>query len=97
MAYRHSKKRRKMWSERANTKQDAIRGQNQEAPPDEVDRYLRIEISRPGTGEQAVFECFEGDRIDNYRVYCNGEYRGVQGITTLTNNIRKALPGFRRI
>ena len=21
----------------------------------------------------AVFECFEGDRIDNYRVYCNGE------------------------
>lgn len=44
-----------------------------------------------------MFECFEGNRIDNYSVYCNGEYQGIQSISTITKNIRKALPRFRRM
>lgn len=61
----------------------------------EADPYLRIEITRRGTGEHAVFECFSGTRSDNYSVYCNGRHLGIQSITTLTRNIRKALPAFR--
>jgi hypothetical protein len=60
----------------------------------DLDPYLKITVERKATGEIAVFECFEGDRIDNYRVYCNDEFQGVQSIT---KNLRKALPRFRRM
>jgi hypothetical protein len=60
----------------------------------DLDPYLKITVGRKATGEIAVFECFEGDRIDNYRVYCNDEFQGVQSIT---KNLRKALPRFRRM
>jgi len=56
---------------------------------------MKITVERRATNEAAVFECFEGDRIDNYRVYCNGDFQGVQSITTLTKNIRKSLPRYR--
>ena len=63
----------------------------------ELDHYMKITVERKATGEFAVFECFEGDRIDNYSVYCNDKPLGIQSITTLMANIRKALPRFRRI
>jgi len=63
----------------------------------EIDPYLKITVERRGTGELAVFECFEGSRIDNYSVYCNDEYQGIQSISTLTKNLRKAIPRFRRM
>ena len=98
MAYHHSKKRRKLWFEQANAKQERERlAGAAPQPPVEVDPYLKIEVTRRGTGEHVVFECFEGERIDNYRVYLNGDYLGVQSISTLTKNIRKALPSFRRM
>lgn len=97
MTYRTTSKARKLWSENANAKQARDRLDNNIDYPDEIDHYMKITVERRATGEVAVFECFEGDRIDNYRVTCNGIYQGVQSITTLTKNIRKALPRFRRI
>jgi hypothetical protein len=61
------------------------------------DCYLKITIERKATGENVTIECFEGDRIDNYSVYCNGVRQGIQSISTLTKNIRKAIPRFRRM
>jgi hypothetical protein len=63
----------------------------------EIDPYMRTTVERRATGELAVFECFEGTRIDNYSVYCNDRPLGIQGVTTLMTNIRKALPRFRRM
>lgn len=63
----------------------------------EVDHYIKITIERAATKENVVIECFEGDRIDNYSVYVNGGHQGIQSISTLTKNIRKAIPRFRRI
>lgn len=98
MTYHANKKARKLWSAQANAKRAALR---QECEPRDplvaVDHYLKITVERRATGEVAVFECFEGDRIDNYRVHCNGVYQGVQSITDLTKNIRKAIPRFRRM
>lgn len=97
MAYRKTSKRNKVWSEQANAKQARARMENAELYIPDVSRNMTITIEREGTGEKAVFKCTEGDRIDNYRVYCNGKYQGIQSITTLTQNIRKALPAFRRM
>ncbi len=63
---------------------------------EDIDHYIKITVERSVTNEVAVFELFEGDRIDNYTVICNGKNQGVQSITTLTKNIRKSLPRFRR-
>lgn len=99
MGYRDNKKARALWSKQAHAAKERVRleqaGERQ--PHVEIDPYIKITIERRATNETAVFECFEGDRIDNYRVCCNGEFKGVQSITTLTKNIRKALPRFRRI
>ena len=94
-----TKKARKLWSERANAKKERLRLERAESviPYVEVDHYIKITIERKATNETAVFECFEGDRIDNYSVYCNDVHQGIQSITTLTQNIRKALPRFRRL
>lgn len=97
MAYRTNKKARKLWSEQANAIQE--RKRNAEKTPSSIvfiDPYMKITVERKQTNELAVFECFEGDRIDNYRVYCNDKYLGVQSITELTKNIRKALPRFKQ-
>lgn len=97
MTYRASKKARKLWSEQANAAKE--RKRNIEAEPSPIvfiDHYMKITIERKQTNEVAVFECFEGDRIDNYRVYCNDKFQGVQSITELTKNIRKALPRFKQ-
>jgi len=98
MTYRANRKARELWSRQANAAKARRRIANGERDPlVELDPYIRITVDRKATGENVVIECFEGDRIDNYRVYCNGEYQGVQSITTLTKNIRKAMPRFRRI
>jgi hypothetical protein len=99
MTYRDNKKARKLWSEQANTKKERLRLDEavEVAPYIELDPYIKITIERTATNEKAVFECFEGTRIDNYRVYCNDKFQGVQSISILTKNIRKALPRFRRI
>lgn len=97
MTYRATKKARKVWSEQANAAQE--RKRNTEKTPSPIvfiDHYMKITIERRQTNEVAVFECFEGDRIDNYRVYCNDIFQGVQSITELTKNIRKALPRFKQ-
>jgi hypothetical protein len=99
MSYRANKKARKLWSEQANAKKARLR---LETAGDaglvvEVDHRIKITIERPGTREYVVIECSEGDRIDNYSVYVNGDYQGVQSISTLTKNLRKALPRFRRM
>jgi hypothetical protein len=98
MTYRQNKKARKLWSEQANANREAKRIANAEPRPlVDPDPYLKIVIERRATCERAEFECFEGDRIDNYRVYCNGKFIGVKSITELTSNIRKALPRYCRI
>jgi len=94
MAYRVTAKRKKIWSQRANIKKAMLRMETAALESGKVDTSLRITVERIGTGETAIFECSEGDRIDNYCVYCNGKYQGVQSITTITNNLRKALPSF---
>jgi hypothetical protein len=87
-----------LWSQQAVAAKERKRSENAEPRPIyDIDQYIKITIERRGTGETAVFECFEGDRIDNYRVYCNDQFQGVQSITTLTKNIRKALPRYRRL
>ena len=100
MTYRASKKARKLWSEQANAKQARdrlLRSDDSVELLDPDDDEIEIVVRRKLTGEDARFICTRGDRIDNYRVYCNGKYQGVQSITTMTNNIRKALPAFRRM
>ena len=97
MAYRKTSKRNKLWSEQANAKQDRTRLENAEPYQPEISRNMTITVEREGTGEKAIFKCTEGNRIDNYRVYCNGIYQGIQSITTITKNIRKALPAFRQM
>jgi len=97
MTYRETRKARKMWAENAVAKKAALRELEIRDEFIDIDPYIEITIRRRHTGEVAVFECFEGTRIDNYSVYCNEIYQGVQGITTLTSNIRKAIPRFRRI
>lgn len=97
MTYRETKKARKLWSDQANSVQE--RKRNADKTPSRIvfiDPYMKIIIERKQTNELAVFECFEGDRIDNYRVYCNDKFIGVQSITELTKNIRKALPRFKQ-
>lgn len=97
MAYRHNKKARELWAQQANAAREAKRVANAEPRPlADPDPYIKITIERRATGERAEFECFEGDRIDNYRVYCNQKFIGVHGITALTASIRKALPRYRR-
>jgi hypothetical protein len=99
MSYRPNKKARKLWSRQAVLKKRRLRTQvlGDPVPFIEFDPYIKITIERRATGETAVFECFEGDRIDNYTVTCNGKHQGIQSITTLTKNIRKSLPRFRRM
>lgn len=97
MAYRVTKKAGKLWSEQANAIQE--RKRNAEKTPSSIvfiDPYMKITVERKQTNERAVFECFEGSRIDNYRVYCNDKFLGIQSITELTKNIRKALPRFKQ-
>ena len=101
MTYRQSKKRReqnKRWSERANAKQAQQRIAAADPHPlDSIDRTIHITIQRPGTNEKAKFTLLEGNRIDNYSVYCNGAHLGIMGITRVMAGIRKALPGYRRM
>lgn len=98
MVYRATKKARQQWSEHAIARKAQLRIERcQREPYTEIDHYLKITVERRATGEIAVFECFEGTRIDNYTVYCNDIRQGVQSITTLMANIRKALPRFRRM
>jgi hypothetical protein len=98
MGYRANRKARKQWSRQSHAAKARKRqgAASKIEPPPEIDHYLKITIERSATNEHVVFECFEGDRIDNYSVHCNGKYLGIQSITTLTKNIRKALPRFRR-
>lgn len=95
MTYRANKKARKLWSEQANAAKERKRN-TENSPIVFIDPYMKITVERKQTNEVAVFECFEGDRIDNYRVYCNDKFLGVQSITELTKNIRKALPRFKQ-
>ena len=97
MSYRETKKARKLWSEQSNASQE--RKRDADKIPSTIvfiDSYMKITVERKQTNELAVFECLEGDRIDNYRVYCNDKFIGVQSITELTKNIRKALPRFKQ-
>ena len=97
MAYRTNSKAKKLWSEQANAAQERKRNAGVEPSPIVfIDPYIKITVERRQTNEVAIFECFEGDRIDNYRVYCNDKFFGVQSITELTKNIRKALPRFKQ-
>lgn len=98
MTYRANKKARALWSAQATAARERKRMANAEPRPlADPDPYIKITVERRATGEKAIFECFEGDRIDNYRVYCNNEFKGTQSISELTKNIRKALPRYRRI
>jgi hypothetical protein len=98
MTYRTSSKRLKIRSAQGVARKAALRLERGEFEPlVDPDPYLKITVERRATGETAVFECFEGDRINNYMVYCNDEPQGIQSITEITKNIRKALPSFRRM
>lgn len=86
------------WSENANAKKSRLReSQNIEPMLPEIDRSIFIDIHRPGTGEKARFELLEGNRINNYTVYCNGKHLGIMGITRVLAGIRKALPSYQRM
>lgn len=99
MAYRENEKALKQRSERGVAERERLRIERVRGEPirEDIDHYIKITIERRATGEVAVFECFEGNRIDNYAVICNGIHQGIQSISTLTKNIRKALPRFRRM
>ena len=99
MAYRDSKKALKQISAQGVAEKERLRREaaGDFEPYEDPDPYIRITIYRRATGETAVFECFAGDRIDNYTIICNGIHQGIQSITTLMKNIRKALPRFRRM
>ena len=94
MSYRETAKRRKIWSIRANAKKAENRIKPPAQPIAKIDHDLKITVERSGTGEKAIYVCTQGDRIDNYSVCCNGKYQGIQSITTITSNLRKALPSF---
>ena len=97
---RITSKRQKIRSLQGVAARELIRLANAEDRTNELDPdddEIEIIIRRKLTGEVAKFECTRGDRITNYRVYCNGEFKGIQSMTTLTANIRKALPAFRRM
>ena len=97
MAYRVNKKAQKIRSSLGVAARERVRLDAMEGEPMrvDIDPYIKITIERRATNEVAVFECFEGNRIDNYSVYCNDQHQGIQSISTLTKNIRKALPRFR--
>ena len=99
MRYRVNKKALKLRSKLGVAAREANRRECVKDLPlrEDIDHYIKITIERSATNETAVFELFEGDRIDNYAVVCNGVSQGVQSMTTLTKNIRKSLPRFRRI
>ncbi len=99
MSYHANKKARMLWSKQANAKKARLRMDAAEEvePIIEIDHYIKITIERPATNEHVIIECFEGDRIDNYSVYVNNEHQGIQSISTLAKNLRKALPRFRRM
>ena len=96
MAYRESWKRRKVWSIQANKAQERNRMANGPRESIDIDPYIKIEITRRGTGEYVVFECLEGSRIDNYSVYCGDKHLGIMGISKLMKKIGQALPAFRQ-
>lgn len=95
MAYRATRKARKLWSERANAAKERKRLARAEPPPPCEDDHITIEVRRKLTGETARFELLPGDRIDNYSVYCNEKWLGIMGITRVCEGIRKALPRVR--
>lgn len=99
MTYRENEKAIKQRSERGVAERERLRleAAGDAEPYEDPDHYMKITVERRATGETAVFELFEGDRIDNYTVICNGKHQGIQSISTLTKNIRKALPRFRRM
>ena len=99
MTYRENTKAIKQRSDRGVAEKERLRleAAGDFEPYKDPDPYIKITIERRATGETAVFECLEGSRIDNYTVICNGIHQGIQSITTLTKNIRKALPRFRRM
>jgi len=99
MRYRVNKKALKLRSKLGVAARELNRRERIKDFPlrEEIDHYIKITIERRATGEKAVFELFEGNRIDNYTVICNGNNQGFQSMTTLTKNIRKSLPRFRRI
>lgn len=94
MSYRRTKKSKKLWSERALAKKERIRLENSEPIPILEDDFIEIKVKRKATGEDVTFELFPGNRCDNYRVYCNDEFKGVMGITKVCEGLRKALPRF---
>jgi len=96
MAYRATKKARKLWSERANAKKARLALEHGERRPLLEDDHIKIVIERKATGERAVFELFPGDRCDNYTAYCNDKRLGVMGITKVCAGIRKSLPRMRQ-
>lgn len=98
--YRETRKRQKIRSLQGVAAKERIRLDNADDRTNEVDPdddEIEIVIRRKLTGEVVKFECTRGDRIDNYRVCCDGNFQGIQSMTTLTSNIRKALPAFRRM
>lgn len=95
MAYRATRKAKKLWSQRANAKRERLRMESAEPPPPIEDDHITIEVKRKLTGETARFELLPGDRIDNYSVYCNGRHLGIMGITRVCEGVRKALPRAR--
>ena len=99
MTYRENKKALKQRSERGVLEKERRRLDRASGEPirEDIDHYMKITIERRATGEVAMFELTEGDRIDNYAVCCNGVFQGIQSISTLTKNIRMALPRFRRM
>lgn len=98
MTYRNSSKRQKLRSAQGVAKKAALRMERGHREPlIDLDPYMKITIYRKATNETAVFECFEGSAINNYMVYCNDEPQGIQSVTTITKNIRRALPSFRRM
>ena len=99
MSYRENEKAIKQRSERGVAERERLRIERagNAAPREDIDHYIKITVERRATNEVAVFELFEGNRIDNYTVICNGIHQGIQSISTLTKNIRKALPRFRRM
>ena len=99
MTYRENEKAIKQRSAAGVAERERLRLERVDGEDirEDFDPYIKITIERRATNEVAVFECMAGDRIDNYAVTCNGIYQGVQSMTTLTKNIRKALPRFRRM
>ena len=99
MVYRENKKAIEQRSKRGVAERARLRLETgcDIDPYEDPDPYIKITIERRATGEIAVFECLEGNRIDNYTVICNGIHQGIQSISTLTKNIRKSLPRFRRM